>query len=107
MAERKVLNTYYSADFDPSKMQNFKRKSHHHLKIPFNMTCSKCDQNIYFDQSFIVRRKSVTGNEYSDIQIYRLHIKCKKCFAPITILNDPENKGYQIEIGAVKSLSLV
>ncbi|SCV70725.1 BQ2448_3487 [Microbotryum intermedium] len=129
MSERKVLNKYFPADFDPSKIPRRKmpkdKQQVVRLMAPFSMRCTTCGEYIYKGKKFNARKETVLGEEYYGIkvgsnriaqrcsarhsssrlcvQIFRFYIKCTQCSAEITFKTDPKNSDYQAEHGAQRN----
>ncbi|KDE07946.1 hypothetical protein MVLG_01853 [Microbotryum lychnidis-dioicae p1A1 Lamole] len=107
MSERKVLNKYFPADFDPSKIPRRKmpkdKQQVVRLMAPFSMRCTTCGEYIYKGKKFNARKETVLGEEYYGIKIFRFYIKCTQCSAEITFKTDPKNSDYQAEHGAQRN----
>ncbi|CAF2279422.1 BnaA04g11300D [Brassica napus] len=98
MAERKVLNKNYPADFDPKKIPCFLKPKNHQKKIRFMLPvparCNKCGNYMSEGTKFNRRVEQVTEETYLGIEIYRFYFKCTNCSAELTIKTDPKNCGY-------------
>ncbi|ORY91525.1 CWC16 protein [Leucosporidium creatinivorum] len=107
MAERKVLNKYFPADFDPSKIPRRKmpkdKQQVIRLMAPFSMRCSTCGEYMYKGKKFNARKETVIGEEYYGIKIFRFYIKCITCSSEITFKTDPKNTDYAVEHGAYRN----
>ena len=85
MSERKVLQKWYPADFDPSKIQRTRgpkqvgpKTQTVRLMAPFSMKCTSCGEYIYKGRKFNAR-KETTDDKYVGITIYRFYIRCTRC----------------------------
>lgn len=109
MAERKVINKYYPADFDPSKIKRIKRKVGElgkpqisRIMLPITVHCNKCSEYIYAGKKFNAR-KETCAEKYLTLSIYRFIFKCPVCLNEIVLRTDPQHNNYLIECGATKS----
>lgn len=107
MGERKVLNKYYPADFDPSKLPKKARPKNNQQKVrvmlPMTVCCDTCHEYIYKGKKFNSRKETVEGEEYLGIKIYRFYIKCTKCSSELTFKTDPEHSDYNAELGCTRN----
>ena len=108
--ERKVLNKYIPADFDPKLVPRGKKKGNDDLipvrmMLPFSIQCSSCSSFMYRGRKFNSKKESVKGEKgkYLGIQRFRFYIKCTVCSRPITFLTDPQNADYEMESGATRN----
>lgn len=105
MGERKVLNKYYSPDFDPKKIPRLRKPTNQQKKIrfmlPVRVRCNTCGNYMSEGTKFNCREEQVINEMYLGIKIHRFYIKCTKCSAEITIKTDPKNSGYVVESGAI------
>ncbi|KFA47065.1 hypothetical protein S40293_04634 [Stachybotrys chartarum IBT 40293] len=111
MSERKVLQKYYPADFDPREITRRKgpkqtgpRIQTVRLMAPFSMKCTTCGEFIYKGRKFNARKETPTDEKYLNIQIFRFHIRCTRCSAEITFRTDPKSNDYAVVKGAVRNL---
>ncbi|XP_060552739.1 splicing factor YJU2-like [Ruditapes philippinarum] len=104
MSERKVLNKYYPADYDPSKIPKGKRNRNATFNIrimaPFNMRCNMCKGYIYKGKKFNSRKEDVMDEDYLGLKIFRFYIKCPTCVSEIAFKTDLERTDYTLEAGA-------
>ena len=108
--ERKVLNKYIPADFDPKLVPRGKKKGNDDLipvrmMLPFSIQCSSCSSFMYRGRKFNSKKESVKGEKgkYLGIQRFRFYIKCTVCSRPVTFLTDPQNADYEMESGATRN----
>jgi len=106
MSERKVLNKYYPADFDPSKLQKIKRQKDKQdnvrMMLPMSVRCNNCGNFLYIGTKFNMR-KETCAEEYLGIKIYRFYFKCTRCYAELSMKTDPKNHDYVCELGATRN----
>lgn len=109
MGERKVLNKYIPADFDPRLVPKGKKPKDDlipvRMMLPFSIQCSTCSSFMYRGRKFNSKKEPVRGSngKYLGIQRYRFYIKCTACSQPITFLTDPKNTDYEMESGATRN----
>jgi hypothetical protein len=109
MGERKVLNKYIPADFDPSLVPRSKKPKDGmvtvRMMLPFSVQCSTCSTFLYRGRKFNSKKEAVDGpdGKYLGIQRYRFYIKCTGCSRPVTFLTDPKNADYEMESGATRN----
>lgn len=106
MSERKVLNKYYSPDFDPSKIPRLKKKSKQtdvRTMAPFNMKCSKCNEYIATGTKFNAKKEVFDDAKYNNLSIYRFYIRCPRCSNRIIYRTDPKERHYEVEQGATEN----
>ena len=119
MGERKVLNKYYSPDFDPNLVPRLKNTAAGkklaaggkaamqkiNNMLPFSMQCLSCATFMYRGKKFNTLKENVEGpkSHYLGIARYRFHMKCVVCSGPITYLTDPEHEDYELETGAKRT----
>ena len=109
MGERKVLNKYIPADFDPKLVPRGKKPKDDlipvRMMLPFTVQCSTCSSFMYRGRKFNSKKEAVKGSEgkYLGIQRFRFYIKCTACSRPITFLTDPQNADYEMESGGTRT----
>lgn len=109
MGERKVLNKYIPADFDPRLVPRSKRPKDDlvpvRMMLPFSIQCATCSSFLYRGRKFNSKKEPVRGDKgkYLGIQRFRFYIKCSVCSRPITFLTDPENADYEMENGGTRT----
>ncbi|KAK3190545.1 Pre-mRNA-splicing factor cwf16 [Lecanicillium sp. MT-2017a] len=111
MSERKVLQKYYPADFDPREItrrrgpkQTGPKLQTVRLMAPFSMKCLSCGEFIYKGRKFNSRKETDQEQKYLNIQIFSFHIKCTRCSAEIIFRTDPKNNDYAMVKGAVRNI---
>ncbi|KAI4698182.1 uncharacterized protein J4E84_001317 [Alternaria hordeiaustralica] len=108
MAERKTIQKYYPADFDPAKLVRSKKsptptRTVVNFACPFrSMRCLSCGHYTTRGKVFRNSPKYVSPENYLGVRIVTLHCKCPNCAAQIIIETDPKNMDYKIVRGAVR-----
>ncbi|KAK7917590.1 hypothetical protein PG985_011198 [Apiospora marii] len=112
MAERKVPSKYYPPDFDPQQISRRRQPKRAGPKLqpsrfgaPFTICCLSCCKYIGQGKRFNARKETRQEDKYlGGIQIFRFHIRCPWCLAPITFKTDPkrEREDYICESGAMQ-----
>lgn len=109
MGERKVLNKYIPADFNPALVPRGKKPTDGlipvRMMLPFSIQCSTCSTFLYRGRKFNSKKEPVKGPEgkYLGIQRFRFYIKCGGCSRPISFLTDPKNADYEMESGGTRN----
>jgi hypothetical protein len=109
MGERKVLNKYIPADFDPQLVPRGKKPKDGlvpvRMMLPFTIQCSTCSSFLYRGRKFNSKKEPVQGinGKYLGIQRFRFYIKCGDCSKPMTFLTDPKNADYEMESGGTRN----
>lgn len=107
MGERKVLNKYFPADFDPSLIPKRKRAKNHLIEVrmmlPMSVQCDTCAEYMYRGKKFNSRKEDVRDEDYHGIRIYRFYIKCVGCASEITFKTDPKSGDYVTENGCSRN----
>jgi hypothetical protein len=111
MGERKVLNKYIPADFDPSLIPRGKKLSSKdgtvpvRMMLPFTAQCGTCHTFLYRGTKFNSRKEAMGGPDgtYLGITRWRFYIKCTSCARPLSFLTDPKNADYEMESGGTRN----
>lgn len=109
MGERKVLNKYIPADFDPKLIPRGKKPKDDlvsvRMMLPFTIQCQTCSTFLYRGRKYNSKKESMKGpnGKYLGIQRFRFYIKCSNCSRPITFSTDPENTDYEMESGGTRN----
>jgi hypothetical protein len=111
MGERKVINKYIPADFDPSLIPRGKKLSSKdgtvpvRMMLPFTAQCGTCHTFLYRGTKFNSRKEAMGGPDgtYLGITRWRFYIKCTSCARPLTFLTDPKNADYEMESGGTRN----
>jgi len=109
MGERKVLNKYIPADFDPKLIPRGKKPKDDlvsvRMMLPFTIQCQTCSTFLYRGRKYNSKKENMKGpnGKYLGIQRFRFYIKCSNCSRPITFLTDPENTDYEMESGGTRN----
>lgn len=114
MGERKVLNKYIPADFDPSLVPRGKKLSSKdgtvpvRMMLPFSIQCSTCHNFLYRGRKFNSKKEPMGGpdGKYLGITRWRFYIKCTYCSRPLTFLTDPKNADYEMENGGTRNYEI-
>ncbi|KAI4927901.1 hypothetical protein J4E85_006414 [Alternaria conjuncta] len=108
MAERKTLQKYYPADFDPAKLVRSKKSSTPtrtvvNFACPFrSMRCLTCGHYTTKGKVFRNSPKHIAPETYLGVKIITLHCKCPGCTAQIIIETDPKNMDYRIRLNRLE-----
>mmetsp|Transcript_1708 Transcript_1708/g.3641 ORF Transcript_1708/g.3641 Transcript_1708/m.3641 type:complete len:333 (-) Transcript_1708:1197-2195(-) len=109
MGERKVLNKYIPADFDPKLVPRGTKPKDDlipvRMMLPFSIQCTTCSTFLYRGRKFNSKKEPVKGidGKYLGIQRFRFYIKCSDCSRPLTFLTDPKNADYEMESGGTRN----
>jgi hypothetical protein len=111
MGERKVLNKYIPADFDPSLVPRGPKLSKKdgtvpvRMMLPFSIQCSTCNTFLYRGRKYNSKKEPMGGPDgrYLGIQRFRFYIKCNHCSRTISFLTDPANADYEMESGGTRN----
>lgn len=105
--ERKCVQKYYPADFDPSRLRKSRRSNEkievvQRVMVPFNMQCNSCTEYIYKGRKFNMNRETVQEETYLGLKLFRFQFNCPNCMAHITFKTDLEHCDYKNEHGATR-----
>lgn len=111
MGERKIINKYIPADFDPSLIPRGKKLSRKdgtvpvRMMLPFSVQCDTCHTFLYRGTKFNSKKEAVGGPEgkYLGIQRWRFYIKCSYCARTLSFCTDPKNADYEMESGGTRN----
>ncbi|KAJ3674624.1 hypothetical protein LUZ60_005240 [Juncus effusus] len=99
MGKRKVLNKC-----DPAKIPRQTQPENLQLGgimiLPMNVRCLRCGNHMWRGTQLDARKEDVIGEKYLEIQVCRIHFKCKNCSSKITFKTDPQNADFIVESGA-------
>lgn len=105
MGERKVLNKYYSPDFNPDKIKRIRRPKNRPISVTnmlaMTIRCNTCGEYSGIGTKFNMRRE-LCNEDYLGIKIYRFYFKCRTCYSVITFKTDPKNHDYIVESGGTR-----
>jgi len=109
MSERKVINKYYSPDYDEaslkksSKKQKLSTRIESRIMLPMSLQCLACGEFIYKGKKFNAKKELVKGETYLNLRLFRFIFRCSFCLAHITFKTDPKNADYVVESGATRN----
>ncbi|GMM53611.1 mRNA splicing protein [Maudiozyma humilis] len=115
MSERKAINKYYPADYDPQEAEKAARKLAKQLKhknngsvtvrlmTPFSMRCSKCDEFIARSRKFNAKKEPLQERYLGSVRMFRFTLRCPRCSGAITFRTDPASADYVMEAGGVRN----
>jgi flagellar motility protein MotE (MotC chaperone) len=107
MSERKVINKYIPADFDPSKIKRIRKpkdpRIESRIMLPMSIQCLRCGEFMYKGKKFNGKKEDAAQMYLNRIKIYRFYIKCTACSNELTFLTDPANSDYKMESGAKRN----
>ncbi|VFQ69995.1 unnamed protein product [Cuscuta campestris] len=107
MGERKVVNKYYSADFDPAKIRRHRRPKNQEkvrMMLPMSVRCNTCGNYMYQGTKFNCRIEQAAAGKYlGTIKTFRFCSKCTNCSAEFTYITDPRNSDYAAESGTTRN----
>ncbi|EAY09624.1 cell cycle control protein, putative [Trichomonas vaginalis G3] len=107
MGERKPSCHYIAPDFDPSQTgRRCKPQNGQHtirFMLPMAIKCTNCGEYMHAGTKANARKELCYTDAYlGEINVYRIYIHCKACYAEITIKTDPEHCDYIVEKGATR-----
>lgn len=105
MGDRKFSCTYINPEFDPTKAgHRCKPQNGQHdvrIMLPFSIKCDNCGEYMFAGTKANARKELCYTEFYlGEINVYRIYMHCKSCYAEITIKTDPKNADYIVEKGA-------
>jgi hypothetical protein len=104
MAERKVLNKYYPADYDPAEVPKMKNVRAKQMKVrfmmPMSVQCTYCGEFTYRGKKSNSRSEICEEKYLGQIRMMRFYVKCSNCCHEIVIRTDPASHDYVVEAGA-------
>jgi hypothetical protein len=113
MSDGKVMQKYYPADFDPSKLlppralrQKYTagpKQMNIRMMLPFTMRCSSCNEYLYIATKFNSKCQKLKDATTLGLAMYRFTGKCKHCAGEFSFRTDPEHSDYVLESGGVRS----
>ena len=107
MAVRKVLNKYFSPDFDHSKLIRGRRPKNKQenvrMMLPMTIRCNTCGNYMYIATKFNMRKETLQNKDYLGCRIYRFYLKCTRCSSEVTFITDPKHHDYLVEHGATRN----
>ncbi|KAI3871449.1 hypothetical protein MKX03_025910 [Papaver bracteatum] len=79
MEEKKVLNTYFPPDFDPTKLRKTSRYPKQlRIMLPMSIWCETCGNHISQGTKVFSYKKDV-----AEMQVSRFYFKCTSCEAEL------------------------
>lgn len=106
MGERKPVQHYIPADFDPSKPAHRCKPQNGQLQVrwmlPMSIRCTTCGDYMFQGTKANCRKELLYNEAYLGINVYRIYMHCKSCYAEITFKTDPKNCDYIVEKGATR-----
>ena len=106
MGERKPINHYIPWDFDPTKPARRCKPQHGQIQVrwmlPMSIRCTNCGDYMFQGTKANCRKELCYKEFYLGINVYRIYMHCKACYAEITFKTDPKNCDYIIEKGATR-----
>ena len=106
MGERKPINHYIPWDFDPTKPARRCKPQHGQISVrwmlPMSIRCTNCGDYMFQGTKANCRKELCYKEFYLGINVYRIYMHCKACYAEITFKTDPKNCDYIIEKGATR-----
>mmetsp|Transcript_13790 Transcript_13790/g.15222 ORF Transcript_13790/g.15222 Transcript_13790/m.15222 type:complete len:140 (-) Transcript_13790:323-742(-) len=105
MGIRKVLNKHYPVDFDYRELSRAKSKGKKQQDqqtvrsmIPFTVQCKTCGHFNGRGTKYNMRKEN-TEKDYLGIKVLRFYFKCSNCKSEMTLLTDPKDSDYTVELG--------
>eukprot|EP00179_Madagascaria_erythrocladioides_P016811 CAMPEP_0198349658 /NCGR_PEP_ID=MMETSP1450-20131203/95005_1 /TAXON_ID=753684 ORGANISM="Madagascaria erythrocladiodes, Strain CCMP3234" /NCGR_SAMPLE_ID=MMETSP1450 /ASSEMBLY_ACC=CAM_ASM_001115 /LENGTH=193 /DNA_ID=CAMNT_0044055357 /DNA_START=76 /DNA_END=654 /DNA_ORIENTATION=+ len=117
MGDRKVLNYYYSPDFDPRLLRKAKKAQRRakpelynkdgrvpiRMMLPMSVRCVACGEFNYRGTKYNSLMENAKGEDYLGIEVKRFYMKCTRCKSTFTIKTDPKNADYSSEWGCTRN----
>ncbi|KAH7821934.1 putative Coiled-coil domain containing protein 94 [Monocercomonoides exilis] len=105
MAERKVLNKYIPADFDPDVIPKSKMPKNMQFAIrmmlPMSIRCKTCGEFMPAGLKINSKQEIVKGDTWMGLRHYRFYMRCPRCAAEFTIKTNMEKDNYVCELNCV------
>ncbi|KAH0787807.1 Coiled-coil domain-containing protein [Histomonas meleagridis] len=106
MGERKPACHYIPPDFDPKRpARRCKPQNGQHqvrFMLPMSLQCKNCGDYMFLGTKVNCRKELCYDEFYLGINVYRIYMHCKSCYAEITLKTDPKNCDYIVEQGATR-----
>lgn len=108
MSERKVLNKYIPANFDPTKIPRAKHAKQWTVRmmLPWSVQCGACGEYLPVGRKFNTRMEPVKDENYLGIKIWRFYFRCTRCSHEFTLKTDPKNADYLCEQNCRRNFEL-
>ena len=70
--------------------------------LPMSLQCKNCGDYMFIGTKVNCRKELCYNEFYLGINVYRIYMHCKSCYAEITLKTDPKNCDYIVEQGATR-----